>query len=201
MGRHHHHDLPQGRTDSSGQTTAQLLTDDDVFLAALTRRTPQKHPPRNCTSTLPPSGTSACAHPPYPENEMPRTRSHRLQTNASARTCIRKLTPARRTHCPAGDTPPAPRNTFLSSRALHTAVAGPALVKNTKDIVARGLPAISYLPGQATTSRSSRPHAGEPRIAEPRPRRRPSKCRPLTARGSDTGATLSAQRRGCSAIA
>jgi len=28
-----------------------------------------------------------------------------------------------------------------------------------------------------------------------------SKCRPLTARGSDTGATLSAQRRGCSAIA
>ena len=46
----------------------------------------------------------------------------------------------------------APRNTFLSSRALHTAFAAPSLVKNTKDIVARGLPATSYLPGQATTS-------------------------------------------------
>jgi hypothetical protein len=30
----------------------------------------------------------------------------------------------------------APRNTFLSSRALHTAFAAPGLVKNTKDILA-----------------------------------------------------------------
>ena len=94
MGRHHHHDLPQGRTDSSGQTTAQLLTDDDVFLAALTRRTPQKHPPRNCTSTLPQRGhplVTACANPPCQDNEIARTSSRRYQRpGASTRTYVRR---------------------------------------------------------------------------------------------------------------
>ena len=121
---------------------------------------------------------------------MPRTGSYRLQTNASTRTCIRRLTQPRRTHCPAGATPPAPRNTFLSSRACTLRWRAPSLVKNTTT----SSPAAYQR--QATCLAKLRPvgpHAyirGEPRIVEPRPRRPPSKCRPLTDRGSDTGATL-----------